>query len=95
MANTAVQYDATKYPNFKEFLWYKEHETELVQQYYGRYVVIKDEQIIGEFGSRTLARQQTLKNHKSGTFIIHHCVKQIPRRFPAMLKHKIVTVHEI
>jgi hypothetical protein len=95
MENTAIQYDVKKYPNFKEFLWYKEHKAELIQQYYDRYVVIKNEQVIGAFGSRALARQQTLKNHKPGTFIIHHCIEQSPRRLPFMLKHKIVSVNGV
>ena len=42
MENTIVQYNAEKYPNFKEFLWYEQHETELLRHYLGRYLVIKD-----------------------------------------------------
>ena len=29
MAEAQVQYDMVKYPNFKEYLWFEEHEAEL------------------------------------------------------------------
>jgi hypothetical protein len=55
MENTAVKYDAEKYPNFKEYLWYKQHEAELLERFPSRYVVIKDEKVIADFESRSLA----------------------------------------
>ena len=93
MENTVIQYNAEKYPNFKEYLWFKEHEETLMRRYYGRYIVIKNEQIIGDYGSWRLARQLTVKEHKPGTFIIQHCTERDPRWAPRLNRHKIVTVN--
>jgi|GEM_PF-751707 len=92
MAETTVQYDAVKYPNFKEYLWFEAHEEELLRSYFGRYIVIKGEQVIGDYGSRKLARQQTLQHHKPGTFIIHLCVDKDPRRAPRLSGRQLITV---
>jgi hypothetical protein len=92
MAEAKVQYDAVKYPNFKEYLWFEAHEAELLHRYFGRYIVIKDEQVVGDYGSRKLARQQTLKHHKPGTFIIHLCAEEDPRRTPRLSGRQLVTV---
>jgi hypothetical protein len=92
MTEARVQYDAVKYPNFKEYLWFEDHEAELLRRYFGRYIVIKDEQVIGDYDSRKLARQQTLKHHKPGTFIIHLCAEEDPRRVPRLSGRQLVTV---
>ena len=92
MEKETIQYDAEKYPNFKEYLWFEEHEEELMRRYYGRYLVIKDGQVIGDYGTRKLARQETVKNHQPGTFIIHQCVKKEPIKMPGLIGRKIVTV---
>jgi hypothetical protein len=94
MENTTVQYNAEKYPNFKEYLWYEAHEEELINRYFGRYIIIKEGQVIGDYGSRKLARQQAVKLHKPGTFIIHHCIEPDPRRAPRLIGHRLVTVNE-
>ncbi len=94
MMSDIQQYDTEKYPNFKEYLWYKEHEADLIRRYHGRYIVIKDAQVVGDFGSRRLARQQALAQYKPGTFIIHLCAEKEPRRFPRLYGHRIVTIYE-
>ena len=92
MENTVIQYNAEKYPNFKEFLWYEQHEEELLRRYLGRYLVIKDGNVLGDFSSRKIARQQTVPNHAPGTFIIHLCAKKDPNRIPRIRGHKLITV---
>ena len=92
MEKQPVQYDLTKFPNYKEYLWYKEHEEELMRRYYGRFIVIKDGQVIGDYGSRKLARQQTVKHHKPGTYLIHQCVEPDLRRAPRLNNHQLVTI---
>ncbi len=92
MEKQQVEYDAEKYPNFKEYLWFKEHEEELMQRFYGRYIVIKEEEVIGDYGSWRLARQQTVKDHKPGTFIIQYCMERDPRWAPRLIGHKLITV---
>jgi hypothetical protein len=92
MAEATIQYNTLKYPNFKEYLWFEAHEAELLNRYFGRYIVVKDEQVIGDYGTRKLARQQTLQQHKPGTFIIHRCAETDPRRAPRLNGRKLVTV---
>ncbi len=92
MAAAEVQYDVAKYPNFKEYLWFEAHEAELLRRYFGRYIVIKEEEVIGDYGSRKLARQQTLQHHQPGTFIIHLCVEKDPRRAPRLSGRQLITV---
>ena len=58
----------------KEFDWYLENEQKLLHRYPGRHIVIKDQQVIADYDSDVVAWRTTLKHHKPGTFIIHHCV---------------------
>ncbi|MCC7246804.1 MAG: hypothetical protein IT269_14055 [Saprospiraceae bacterium] len=92
MTEATIRYNAVKYPNFKEYLWYEANEKELLKQYQGRYIVIKNEQVIGDYESRKQARQETLKNHESGSFIIHLCSIGDPRRAPRISGRQIVVV---
>lgn len=78
--------------NYKEFLWYKKHESELLERYFGRYLVIKNEAVVADYGTKTLAWQETIKTHKPGTFIIHHCVPIDPRKLPRLVNRQFVTV---
>lgn len=94
MEKIAQLYDAEKYPNFKEYLWFKAHEAELAQRYYGRFIVIKDGQVTGDFGSRKLARQEAVKHHKPGSFIIHYCGENDAHRLPRLIGHQLVSVYE-
>jgi hypothetical protein len=84
---------ASGLPNYKEFLWYKIHEEELLKQYLGRYLVIKDEMIIADYGTKALAWQETIKSHKPGTFIIHHCIPVDVTRLPRLANRQFLTVH--
>lgn len=92
MGQAIIQYDMTKYPNFKEFLWYKAHEAELLEQYAGRYIVIKNEQVIGDYESRKAARLDTLKSHQAGTFIIHHCMEEKAELAPRLYGRQLATI---
>lgn len=92
MTEAKTQYDAIKYRNFKEYLWFEAHEEELLRRYFGRYIVIKGEEVIGDYGSRKLARQQTLKHHRPGTFIIHLCAEKDQRRAPRLNGRQLISV---
>ena len=56
------------------YSYFKKHLTELMQDYYGKYIVIKDCQTIGSYDSFENAYHETIKKEKLGTFIIQHCV---------------------
>jgi hypothetical protein len=61
----------------KEFQYFVTHQKELVKQYNGKYIVIKDEQVIGAYPSNGEALEETVKEHKLGTFLIQFCAPGI------------------
>ena len=58
----------------KEFKYYLEHQEELVKQYNGKFIVIKNNSVIGAYVSETEAYNVTLKSHELGTFLIQLCL---------------------
>ena len=56
-----------------EFKYYLDHQHELIAKYAGRYLVIKNQKVIGDYGSRIEAYRETKKTHALGTFIIQLC----------------------
>ena len=60
-------------PLEKEFEYYLEHQDELVKEYDGKFIVIKDQSVIGAYDDRAKAIQETTKEHARGTFIIQKC----------------------
>jgi hypothetical protein len=57
----------------KEFQYYIDSQDDLVKKYHGRYIVIKDQAVIGDYGSEIEAIEETLKKYKPGTFIVQKC----------------------
>jgi len=62
-------YDALK----QEFEYYVEHQQELVEQYNGKFVVIKDKAVIGAYDDEVVAINETVKKHELGTFLVQKC----------------------
>jgi hypothetical protein len=60
-------------PLEKEFKYYLEHQDELVKKYYGKFVVIKDNKVIGAFDSELEAIEKTSETHELGTFLVQKC----------------------
>jgi hypothetical protein len=58
----------------KEFKYYVDNQKELVKQYNGKFIVIKDEKIIGAYPSEIIAYTETIKNNELGTFLIQLCM---------------------
>lgn len=58
----------------KEFNYYLEHQDELIREYNGKFVVIKDDAVIGEYESELEAVEETSKRHELGTFLVQKCV---------------------
>lgn len=58
----------------KEFKYYLENQEELLNKYYGRYIVIKNEEVLGDYDTEQDALEETSENHEVGTFLIQHCV---------------------
>jgi len=57
----------------KEFQYYINHQDELVQNYKDKFVVIKDQKVIGSFSDQLEAIEETQKDHELGTFLVHFC----------------------
>jgi hypothetical protein len=57
----------------KEFQYYLEHQLELVKQYNGKYLLIKDQKVIKAFDDQKSAYVEGTKNYELGTFLIQYC----------------------
>ena len=57
----------------KEFDYYLQHQDELVSQYNGKFVIIKNCQVIGSYNSEIEAIEETKKQHDLGTFLVQKC----------------------
>ena len=61
------------HPLEKELAYYLDHQKELVDQYKGKYIVIKNQMVIGVYDSELEAETITLRDHKPDTFLIQKC----------------------
>ena len=57
----------------KEFKYYLENQKELVKKYNGKFIVIKDLNVIGAYDSELEAVQKTSEKHELGTFLVQKC----------------------
>ena len=54
----------------KEFDYYLENQDDLISEYNGKFIVIKDMKVIGEYEDALTAVTETQKQHKPGTFLV-------------------------
>ena len=54
----------------KEFEYYLAHQDEMVARYDGKYIVIKDRQVLGSYDDQLTAITETQKSHELGTFLV-------------------------
>lgn len=59
---------------FKEILYYYQHKDQLLKNYYNRYLLIKDEKIIGHFDSWPEAYLAAYRLFQNNNFFIKHCL---------------------
>jgi hypothetical protein len=57
----------------KEFEYFLEHKKELVREYNGKFVVIKNLKVIGAYDSEIDAIEETSKTEELGTFLVQKC----------------------
>ena len=55
----------------KNFDFYVEHQAELVKKYNGRYIVIVEQKVVGDFATIEEAFDFASKKYKSGEFLLH------------------------
>jgi hypothetical protein len=58
----------------KELEFYIQHQTELVQKYCGRYLVIVGQEVVGDFATRHEAYWASQEKFQLGTFLIQLCM---------------------
>lgn len=57
-------------PLEQEFKFYLDNQDSLVKEYDGKYIVIKDQAVIGVYDDELEAIEETQKTHEMGTFLI-------------------------
>ena len=67
-------FTSVKYMLEKEFEYYLKNQDELVKKYKGKFIVLKNEKVIGAYPSHLQAYNETLKTEELGTFLIQHCL---------------------
>jgi len=58
----------------QEFQYYLDNQNSLVEKYNGKFIVIKDKQVQGSYGSQSEAYETAKKSFEVGTFLIQHCI---------------------
>ncbi|MCL4553080.1 MAG: hypothetical protein M1305_05975 [Candidatus Marsarchaeota archaeon] len=54
----------------KEFEYYLDHQTEMIEKYNGKFIVIKDGQVLRAYDDELTAITETQKEHELGTFLV-------------------------
>jgi len=60
-------------PLEKEFKYYLDNQDELVKKYNGRFIVIKNQKVIGDYSTELEAIKKTSQKEELGTFLIQKC----------------------
>ena len=60
-------------PLEKEFRWYLKHQEELLKQYNGKVLTIKNNKILGVFDNELDAINEVSKKEELGTFLVQKC----------------------
>lgn len=57
----------------KEFQYYLDNQDELVKKFRGRFIVIKDCQVVGDYDSDVQAVEEASTKYELGTFLVQMC----------------------
>ena len=57
----------------EEFNFYLKNQSELVEKYNGKFIVIKGHEVIGVYDDELQAVMETSKQHELGTFLVQKC----------------------
>ena len=58
----------------KEFQYYIRNQNRLVKKYRGKFIVIKNQKVIGIYDTDIEAYKKAQEDHKLGTFLIQPCM---------------------
>ena len=59
----------------KEFTYYLDNQDELLKKYNNRFIVIVDEEVVGDYESYEQALFQSVGKYELGTFLIQECTE--------------------
>ncbi|MDE7090631.1 MAG: hypothetical protein K2O53_02790 [Bacteroidales bacterium] len=59
----------------KEFKYYLAHQSDLVKQYDGKFLVIIGEEVVGSYDSHEEALWASQRQYELGTFLIQECTE--------------------
>ena len=62
-------------PLQNDFDFYLAHQAEMVEKYDGKYIVIKNGEVLGAFDDELTALTETKKSHELGTFLLQKVSK--------------------
>ena len=62
-------------PLEKEFQFYLDHQDDMVAKYDTKFVVIKDDVVLGAYDDELTAVTETQKSHEIGTFLVQKVSK--------------------
>jgi hypothetical protein len=60
----------------KEYEFFQKNKAEFKEKYLRKFVVIKNEQLLGVYSTSAEALAETLKKHKIGTFLIQQILEK-------------------
>ena len=58
-----------------EYKYYQDNKEHFLSQYEGKFIVIKNKEVIGVFDDKITAVEETRKKHELGTFIVQEVIK--------------------
>ena len=58
----------------QEFQYYLDHQEELVKKHLNKYLVIKDQKVVGVYETKQEAYDDSTSKYELGTFLIQHCL---------------------
>lgn len=58
----------------KELQFFKKNQTDLLKEYEGKFLVIKDEKVVGVHDTEIEAYTEAQKKFELGTFLIQQCL---------------------
>jgi 3-methyladenine DNA glycosylase AlkD len=60
-------------PLEREFDYYLKNQGELIKKFSGKFIVIKDEEVIGAYDTELEAIKEASKHNELGTFLVQKC----------------------
>lgn len=58
----------------QEFQYYLDHQEDLVKKHLNKFLVIKDQKIVGVYDAKQKAYDDATSKYELGTFLIQHCL---------------------